>query len=205
MRDPGMAGSTLGRRMRGSSAEAREQESWAVPEDYAKTIGGPLNRIAPSRSACTRCWPCWRASRTTPGSLATCRGRTVRVGAPKWVACPGVVSDVGFVSTSRGPAITCQSASKRGSDSLLMELGCCLARITEGVRHRAPNFSRLCSRAARLRRRGGHERRRERADHRALHARARAPVLGVARGPGGSIADIAGAWLICRSPVVRFA
>ena len=34
MRDLGMAGSTLGRRMRGMQAEASEQENWAVPDDY---------------------------------------------------------------------------------------------------------------------------------------------------------------------------
>ena len=54
MQDLGMAGSTLGRRMRGSSAEAGEQENWAVPEDYARVIGALLNGTAASASTCTQ-------------------------------------------------------------------------------------------------------------------------------------------------------
>ena len=52
MRDLGMAGSTLGRRMRGMQAEASEQENWAVPEDYTRAIAALLDGSAASAASC---------------------------------------------------------------------------------------------------------------------------------------------------------
>ena len=91
--------------MRGSSAEAGEQENWAVPEDYARVIGALLNGTAASASACTQMLALLegqqndrRIARSLP-----------RMNRPRWGSktgsLPGVVNDVGFVFTSHGPVI----------------------------------------------------------------------------------------------------
>ncbi len=105
MRDLGMAGSTLGRRMRGSHVDPGEQENWAVPDDYTRAIGSLFDGSAASAMSCAR-------------MLALLEGQQndrriarhlPRVNRPRWGSktgsLPGVANDVGFVMTDRGPVL----------------------------------------------------------------------------------------------------
>jgi beta-lactamase class A len=102
MRDLGMAGSTLGRRMRGSHVDPKEQENWAVPDDYARAIGALIEGSAASAGSCAR-------------MLALLEGQQndrriarhlPRMNRPRWGSktgsLPGVANDVGFVITDTG-------------------------------------------------------------------------------------------------------
>ena len=105
MRDLGMARSTLGRRMRGSHVLDDEQENWAAPDDYAAVIAALLEARAASPASCERMVALLeqqqndrRIARHLP-----------RVNRPRWGSktgsLPGVVNDVGFIMTPRGPLI----------------------------------------------------------------------------------------------------
>jgi beta-lactamase class A len=105
MRRLGMANSTLGRKMRGRAVLDSEQENWAVPNDYATVIAALLGNRAASAAACAQMVALLekqqndrRIARHLP-----------RVDRPRWGSktgsLPGVVNDVGFVMTARGPLI----------------------------------------------------------------------------------------------------
>ncbi|MDP9095027.1 MAG: class A beta-lactamase-related serine hydrolase, partial [Pseudomonadota bacterium] len=105
MRDLGMAGSTLGRRMRGMLADAKEQENWAVPDDYVRAIAALLAGSAASADACTRMLQLLE-SQQNERRIARHLPRTDR---PRWGSktgrLPGVTNDVGYVMTKDGPVI----------------------------------------------------------------------------------------------------
>ena len=96
MRDLGMTGSTLGRRMRGSHADPAEQENWAVPDDYVRAIEA------------TSCGRMLALLETQQNDRRIAR-HLARVDRPRWGSktgsLPGVVNDVGFIMTERGPLI----------------------------------------------------------------------------------------------------
>lgn len=105
MRDLGMAGSTLGRRMRGMQAEASEHENWAVPDDYTRVIGALLDGSAASAASCAQMLALLEAQQNER-RIARHLPRTDR---PRWGSktgsLPRVTNDVGYVMTGRGPVI----------------------------------------------------------------------------------------------------
>ena len=105
MRDLGMAGSTLGRRMRGSHVDPGEQENWAVPDDYARAIGALFDGSAASAASCARMLALLEGQQNDR-RIARHLPRTDR---PRWGSktgsLPGVANDVGFVMTDHGPVI----------------------------------------------------------------------------------------------------
>jgi len=105
MRDLGMTGSTLGRKMHGRHVVNGEQENWALPNEYSMVIAALLEGRAASPSACERALELMemqqndrRIARYLP-----------RDGRPRWGSktgsLPGVVNDVGFIMTARGALI----------------------------------------------------------------------------------------------------
>lgn len=104
MRDLGMAGSRLGRKMTGV-AGAPALENWAVPDEYAAVIAALFAGTAASSSACAAMIGVLeqqqndrRIARHLP-----------QEGRPRWGSktgsLTGVVNDVGFIMTRRGPLI----------------------------------------------------------------------------------------------------
>ncbi|MCC6717434.1 MAG: serine hydrolase [Acetobacteraceae bacterium] len=102
----GMSGSCLGRKMRGRAVAAGEQENWAVPDEYAALVAAILGGRAASASSC--------AAMVGQLEKQTNDRRIARhlprgEGRPRWGSktgsLPGVVNDVGFVMTSRGPLV----------------------------------------------------------------------------------------------------
>ena len=105
MRDLGMANSSLGRKMHGRPALATEQENWATPNDFAAAVAALLGNSAASPAACAQMVAVLekqqnnrRIARHLPANNR-----------PRWGSktgsLPGVVNDVGFVVTERGPVI----------------------------------------------------------------------------------------------------
>jgi len=105
MQSLGMTNSMLGRIMRGRPVLAGEQENWATPNDYAGAIAALLENRAASPDGCAQMLALLekqqndrRIARHLP-----------RVDRPRWGSktgsLPGVVNDVGFVMTARGPVI----------------------------------------------------------------------------------------------------
>ena len=112
MRALGMAGSTLGRRMRGGLVDPGEQENWAVPDDYARLVGALLDGGAASAGSCERMLGLMKLQQNDR-RIARHLPRTDR---PRWGSktgsLPGVTNDVGFVWTAQGPlvmAIFCEN------------------------------------------------------------------------------------------------
>ena len=105
MRELGMAGSMLGRRMRGSHVDPGEQENWAVPDDYARVIETLFDGSAASAGSCAGMLALLE-SQQNDRRIARHLPRTDR---PRWGSktgsLPGVANDVGFVMTDRGPLI----------------------------------------------------------------------------------------------------
>jgi beta-lactamase class A len=105
MRDLGMRGSTLGRKMHGRHVVHGEQENWALPNDYSMVMAAVLGGRAASSAACERMLALMekqqndrRIARHLP-----------RDGRPRWGSktgsLPGVVNDVGFIMTAKGALI----------------------------------------------------------------------------------------------------
>ncbi len=105
MRELGMAGSTLGRRMRGSVAGEGEQENWAVPDDYVRAIAALLDGTAASAEACGKMLLLLEAQQNER-RIARHLPETDR---PRWGSktgsLAGVTNDVGYVVTAQGPVI----------------------------------------------------------------------------------------------------
>jgi beta-lactamase class A len=106
MRDLGMTTSTLGRRMQGRLAAPDEAENWATPRDYAGLIAALLENRAASAGACGQ----MLAMLETQQNDRRIARFLPSVGRPRWGSKTGslpggVVNDVGFVFTDRGPLI----------------------------------------------------------------------------------------------------
>lgn len=105
MRDLGMAGSNLGRKMMGRRAQDGEAENWARPGEYADVTAAILSGRAASPSACDEMVALLekqqndrRIARALP-----------RVGGRRWGSktgsLPGLVNDVGFIVTDGRPVV----------------------------------------------------------------------------------------------------
>ena len=105
MRNLGMAGSMLGRRMRGSHVDPGEQENWALPDDYARVIGALFDGSAASAESCAGMLALLEAQQNDRRIAR----HLPRANRPRWGSktgsLPGVANDVGFVMTDRGPMI----------------------------------------------------------------------------------------------------
>jgi beta-lactamase class A len=105
MRDLGMGGSTLGRKMRGRPVLDSEQENWAVPDDYAAVVAALIGGQAASSASCTQ----MLALLETQQNDRRIARHLPREDRPRWGSktgsLPGVVNDVGFVMTPRGPLV----------------------------------------------------------------------------------------------------
>ena len=105
MRELGRRGSTLGRKMRGRHVLAGEQENWAAPNDYARGGAAVLDDRAASPAACARMLALMEQQQNGR-RIARHLPQTDR---PRWGSktgsLPGVVNDVGFIMTARGPVI----------------------------------------------------------------------------------------------------
>jgi beta-lactamase class A len=106
MKRLGMAGSCLGRKVRGRPPVAGETENWAVPDEYAGLIAALFEGRAASASSCAGMVEMLekqtndrRIARHLPRGAAR----------PRWGSktgsLPGVVNDVGFVMTAGGPLV----------------------------------------------------------------------------------------------------
>ncbi|WP_158745393.1 serine hydrolase [Acidisphaera sp. L21] len=105
MCDIGMQHSTLGRKMRGRHLVASEAENWAVPEDYVTVIKSILDGHAASSESCAQ-MVALLEKQQNDRRIARHLPQTNR---PRWGtktgSLPGVVNDVGFIMTGRGPLI----------------------------------------------------------------------------------------------------
>lgn len=105
MQSLGMADSCLGRIMRGRPVRADEQENWAVPDEYAALIASLLAGSAASAGSCTAMIALLEKQQNDR-RIARHLPRADR---PRWGSktgsLPGVVNDVGFIMTPRGPLI----------------------------------------------------------------------------------------------------
>jgi beta-lactamase class A len=106
MRQLGMAGSALGRKM-GLGRQPGQEENWATPNDYAALIGALLENRAASAEACAQMLAMLEQQQNGR-RLARYLPQT---GGPRWGSktgsLPGVCNDAGFVMTDRGPLIMC--------------------------------------------------------------------------------------------------
>lgn len=105
MRRLGMTDSTLGRKMRGRERLAAEAENWATPDDYAAATASVLSHRAASAEACAQMIALLEKQQNDR-RIARYLPRT---DGPRWGSktgsLPGVVNDVGFIMTARGPLI----------------------------------------------------------------------------------------------------
>lgn len=105
MRELGMAGSTLGRGMRGRRVEGEEQENWAVPDEYVRVVRALFDGSAASAGSCVRMLALLELQQNER-RIARHLPSTDR---PRWGSktgsLPGLTNDVGFVMTDRGPLI----------------------------------------------------------------------------------------------------
>jgi len=102
MRELGMAGSTLERKMRGSSAAAGAAENWATPEDYARVMAALLEHRAASAASCAAMLG-YLEKQQNDRRIARHLPKDHR---PRWGSktgsLAGVANDVGFVELARG-------------------------------------------------------------------------------------------------------
>ena len=125
LRDLGASGSTLGRRMRGGRVVDGEAENWALPDEYVAMIAALLENRAASPGSCARMLGLLetqqndrRISRHLP-----------RENRPRWGSktgsLPGVVNDVGFVMTDRGPlvlAVFCEGIDPHAGEQVIGDI-----------------------------------------------------------------------------------
>ena len=101
----GMAGSTLGRKMKGRPAQGDERENWATPNDYATVIEAILANSAASAASCERMIAMLekqQCKRRLSRHLPEREG--IRWGS-KTGSVAGVTNDVGFITTDAGTVI----------------------------------------------------------------------------------------------------
>lgn len=103
----GMQHSTLERPMRGHASAAGAPENWATPDDYARVIAALLDNTAASRASCLAMLA-YLEKQQNERRIARFLPKDHR---PRWGSktgsVAGVVNDVGFIETARGPLILC--------------------------------------------------------------------------------------------------
>ena len=125
MRRLGMAGSMLGRKMRGHAADSAEQENWATPDDYATVIGALLGNEAASADACAQMVAMLEKQQN---------GRRIarylpKNDGPRWGSktgsLAGVTNDAGFVQTDRGAlviAVFCEQPDPHAGEQIIGDI-----------------------------------------------------------------------------------
>lgn len=123
MRDLGMAGSRLGRPMRGRPVREGEDENWAVPDEYAALVAAILNNRAASPGACAAMVAVME-KQTNARRIA--RHLPTGEGAPRWGSktgsLGGVTNDVGFIMTPSGPlvlSVFCEIADPNAGEAAI--------------------------------------------------------------------------------------
>ncbi len=105
MQSLGMTNSVLGRPMRGRPPLPGESENWAAPTEYANLIAALFANTAASPASCAAMIG-QLEKQTNDRRIARHLPKTDR---PRWGtktgSLPGVVNDVGFIMTARGPLI----------------------------------------------------------------------------------------------------
>ncbi len=105
MQSLGMVNSVLGRPMRGRPPLPGESENWSVPNEYAALIAALFANTAASPASCAAMIG-QLEKQTNDRRIARHLPRTNR---PRWGSktgsLPGVVNDVGFIMTPRGPLV----------------------------------------------------------------------------------------------------
>ncbi|HUC19265.1 MAG TPA: serine hydrolase [Acetobacteraceae bacterium] len=105
MRELGMAGSTLRRKMQGQAARTAEGENWATPGDYARVIATLLENEAASQQSCAA----MIAMLEKQQNERRIARHLPRADRPRWGSKTGsiedVTNDVGFIMTGHGPLI----------------------------------------------------------------------------------------------------
>ena len=105
MRAIGMGESTLGRKMRGRPVLEKEQENWAVPDDYVAVIEAILRDRAASAESCAQMIGLLEKQQNDR-RIARHLPQTNR---PRWGSktgsLPGVANDVGFIMIGHGSLI----------------------------------------------------------------------------------------------------
>ncbi len=103
MRDLGMTGSVLGRKMRGRPVAPGSPENWAVPDDFAVLMAALFNGRAASPGSCAA----MQAMLEKQQNDRRIARHLPRTNGPRWGSktgsLAGVVNDVGFIITSSGP------------------------------------------------------------------------------------------------------
>ena len=103
MRELGMAGSTLSRKMGQRDENRPDKENWATPDDYATAVESLLNGQAASPSSCAQ-MIAMLEKQQNDRRIARHVPEHLRWGS-KTGSLPGVVNDAGFIETARGPMI----------------------------------------------------------------------------------------------------
>lgn len=123
MKALGMAGSCLGRKVRGRPPVEGETENWAIPDEYAGLIAAILADRAASPASCAAMIGMLE-KQTNDRRLA--RHLPRGDARPRWGSktgsLPGVVNDVGFVMTPQGPlvlAIYCEIADPNAGEAAI--------------------------------------------------------------------------------------
>jgi beta-lactamase class A len=126
MKSLGMAGSVLGRKVRGRPPVAGETENWAIPDEYAALIAAILGNTAASPASCAAMVEMLekqtndrRIARHLPRGEARPRWGT------KTGSLPGVVNDVGFIMAPQGPlilAIYCEIPDPNAGEAVIGDI-----------------------------------------------------------------------------------
>ncbi|MDA8048784.1 MAG: class A beta-lactamase-related serine hydrolase [Rhodospirillales bacterium] len=125
MRDLGMAGSSLERKMQGRAAEPGAAENWAVPEEYAAMLAALLgNRVAAPASCAAMIT--YLEKQQNERRIARFLPREEK---PRWGSktgsVPGVVNDVGFIETAHGMlilSIFCEKIDPHSGEEVIGEI-----------------------------------------------------------------------------------
>lgn len=106
MRDLGMAGSVLARKMQGKPAAPGEPENWATPDDYARAVQAILDLTAASAASCEKMIEMLRRQENARRIARHLPRDDDRV---RWGSKTGTVgdatNDVGFVTTNHGSLV----------------------------------------------------------------------------------------------------
>lgn len=123
MKQLGMEGSCLGRKVRGRPPVEGETENWAVPDEYAGLIAALFDHRAASPASCAAMIGMLekqtndrRIARHLP------RGEARPRWGSKTGSLPGVVNDLGFIMTAQGPlvlAIYCEIADPNAGEAVI--------------------------------------------------------------------------------------
>lgn len=123
MRELGMTGSALNRKM-GQRDESRpDKENWATPSDYATAVAALLNGQVASPSSCAQ-MIAMLEKQQNDRRIARHVPKHLRWGS-KTGSLPGVVNDVGFIETARGPMIVsifCEHADRHLAEQTIGDI-----------------------------------------------------------------------------------